>query len=856
MFQFPTPFGQAGGGAIPLEALRVGADTFASDLNPVAVLLNKVVLDYIPKYGKQLIEGVRKYGQWIKNETKKELSTFYPTDPDGAIPIAYLWARTVLSESPDKEDIPVEVPLMRSMWLIRKSNRKWALRWVRDTNGQVQTERVKLTYVDGKELIVRRPLLEIFRPKRDSEVELGTIARGSATCPVTGYTTSVARVRAQLGSRNGGVGDARLICVVTSHPKASGRIYRLPTELDLQGSKKATDELKKRMQMHSEELSLVPDEPIPTTSGGFIGPPAYGHNTWGSLFSPRQALTLSTFALKTKALVKELPNDKEFIIAIQTCIALVVDRCVDKCASLVVWDSTRDMPTHVFGRQALGMVWDFAEANPFCDATGSWNNALTWVLKVCEKCKNANYLPAMVERVSAINHPLSDDSSNAFITDPPYYNAVPYADISDFFYVWLNRMIGKNYPNLFQDILSPKDDECCEMSSWDSTRYPHKDNKWFEKQMTIAMAEGRRILAPDGIGVVVFAHKSTGGWEALLQAMIDAGWIVTASWPLDTEMANRLRAQNSAALGSSIHLICRPRENPDGSIRTDFIGSWRDILDELPKRIHGWMPRLAEEDIVGADAIFACLGPALEIYSQYSSVEKANGEKVTLKEYLEEVWAAVSREALNMIFKGADASGFEEDARLTAMWLWTLQTAVNGDEETNDEDEKTSSLRGYSMEYDAARKIAQGLGAHLENLSHLVEIKGNTATLLTAGARTRYLFGKDAAGAPKGKRKKKTQQMTLDFGEEVKELEDESGNWAGELSGKAGNTVLDQLHQSMILFGAGRSEALKRFLIEEGVGQNPLFWRLAQALSALYLAGTDEKRWVDGVLARKKGFGF
>jgi len=205
-----------------------------------------------------------------------------------------------------------------------------------------------------------------------------------------------------------------------------------------------------------------------------------------------------------------------------------------------------------------------------------------------------------------------------------------------------------------------------------------------------------------------------------------------------------------------------------------------------------------------------------------------------------------------MIFEGADASGFEEDARLTAMWLWTLRTTVNGG---NGVDE--------NLEYDAARKIAQGLGAHLENLSHLVEIKGNTAMLLSAAARTRYLFGKDAAEASRKKQKKKAhRQLQFDFMESIKQIEGKSlsagqagGDWAGEFTGKAGSTVLDQLHQSMILFAAGRGEAMKRFLIEEGVGRNPLFWRLAQALSALYPAGTDEKRWVDGVLARKKGLG-
>ncbi|MFO8009277.1 MAG: DUF1156 domain-containing protein [Dehalococcoidia bacterium] len=222
----------AGGGSIPLEALRVGADTFASDLNPVAVLLNKVVLEYIPRYGQQLADEVRKWGEWIKSEAEKELAEFYPKDQDGATPIAYLWARTIISEAPGDE-APVEVPLMRSLWLAKTKNRKRALRWVRDSSGKVKTETINVTYADGKTRTVRRPLLEIFEPKKESEVEPGTVARGSATCPVTGYTTPVARVREQLKARRGGADDARLFCVVTTHSDEQGRFYRFPTEVDL-----------------------------------------------------------------------------------------------------------------------------------------------------------------------------------------------------------------------------------------------------------------------------------------------------------------------------------------------------------------------------------------------------------------------------------------------------------------------------------------------------------------------------------------------------------------------------------------------------------------------------------------------
>jgi len=327
-------------------------------------------------------------------------------------------------------------------------------------------------------------------------------------------------------------------------------------------------------------------------------------------------------------------------------------------------------------------------------------------------------------------------------------------------------------------------------------------------------------------------------------------------------------------LASSVHLVCRPRpdaeqaqsaiENPQSKIEN--IGDWRDVLAELPARIHAWLPRLAAEGVVGADAIFACLGPALEIFSRYSRVEKASGETVTLKEYLEVVWAAVAREALGIIFSGADATGFEEDARLTAMWLWTLTTKDGGrtteDKEAlseDDEEGKTSApivgRSSFVLEYDAARKLSQGLGAHLEKLAGLIEVKGDQARLLPVRERRKSLLGREENARPA--RKKDSAQMGL-FETVPADADNtpSAAGWAEQTAFQAGVTILDRLHQSMLLFADGQSAALKRFLVEDGIGKDPRFWRLADALSALYPSGCDEKRWVDGVLGRKKGLGF
>lgn len=834
----------AGGGSIPLEALRVGADAYASDLNPVAVLLNKVVLEYIPKYGQELADEVRKWGQWVKDEAEKELAEFYPKDPDGATPIAYLWARTVRCEGPD---CGAEVPLIRSLWLAKKKNRSVALRLIPDREK-------------------KRVDFEIIENAKASDVKAGTVKRGSATCPVCGFTTPVTSVRKQLKARHGGANDARLFCVVTTRPNQKGRFYRLATERDLVSVRKAAEELDRRKREWTGELSLVPDEPLPPQGALGFRVQGYGMNEWGELFTARQALTLTTYSRKVN-LIESLfikPERAGLNDAVELILALAVDRCTNQFNSLSKWHSGREVVDGVFARQTLSMIWDFGEINPVGSKEGYWDGAVSWITAISNRISLNNL--GIAELSSATHNLLPDDSASCFLTDPPYYDAIPYSDLSDFFYVWLKRTVPSTFSRMFTEICAPKEEECI------VDELKGKDKKYFENSMQQAMAEGRRILTPKGIGTVVFANKSASGWEAQLQAMVNAGWIITGSWPIDTEMGSRLRGQNSAALASSIHLVCRPRENPDGSLRTDDIGEWADIREELPVRIHEWMPRLRRENVVGADAIFACLGPALEIYSRYSRVERASGEQVALKEYLEYVWEVVAREALGMIFEDADASGFEEDARITAMWFWTLKTGENGrangknhdeneyddneeDEEEGDDEKsskKKSKIQGYALEFDTARKIGQGLGANIQQMPTLIEVKKGIARLLPVSERAQYLLSRDES-APERKTGKKEKQMLL-FPDEVDFRQLDTRGYWDEIS-HIGETVLDRVHQSMILFGNGRSEALRRFLIEDGIGRDPQFWRLAQSLAALYPDSSEEKRWVEGVLARKKGLG-
>lgn len=855
----------AGGGSIPLEALRVGADAFASDLNPVAVLLNKVVLEYIPKYGQRLADEVRKWGQWVKEEAEKELAEFYPKDEDGSTPIAYLWARTIISEAPDDgTGIPVEVPLMRSLWLAKKAGRNKALRWVRDGTGIVQTETLEVTYADGVTRKVRRPLLEIFEPKSEKEVEKGTSKGGAATCPVTGYTTPLPSVKQQLKKRFGGTSDARLFAVVTSRYDKLGQSYRLSNLEDLRLIDRAAFKLEQKIKEHEMGLSFIPTESTENYHSFVNRGSIYGMTKWSNYFTTRQLLALGTISNCIKDAAIKICSDQDvdlgLSIATKTCLAFALDKCVDYWSSIATW-MPRGTVGHTFSKQAIQMTWDFPEASPLVNFHCAWHEAFNWVEKVCAKEALSKNHQGRIEIASATQQLLPNDSVDALITDPPYYFSVQYSDLSDFFYVWLRRTLEGDYSEILRGSETPKEEEIIVQSPGHEFAKEGKNNAFYESRMNLAMAENLRVLSPNGISLVVFAHTSTSGWEAMLQAMVNAGWTITGSWTIDTERSARSLAQNRSVLASSVHLVCRPRSNNE-------IGDWRDVLQELPQRIKEWMPRLTEQGVVGADAIFACLGPALEIFSRYSSVEKASGEIVPLREYLEYVWAAISQEALSTIFKDADTSNFEEDARLTAMWLWTLSAgdgetgktdkiSVPQEEEdiSDDDDENTSKkpkITGFSLEYDTARKIAQGLGAHLENLTHLVEVKGDKARLLPVKERAAYLFGKEGIipDIPK-KKAKGDKQLTL-----IGVLDELPEDEHGEVKiSRIGETICDKVHQAMLLFNSGRSEALKRFLVDEAIGKDIKFWQLAQSFSALYPAGTDEKRWVDGLLARKKGLG-
>ena len=312
----------AGGGSIPLEGLRVGGDAFASDLNPLPVVLNKIVLEYIPKYGSRLSEAVAKWGEWIKREAERELAEFYPKGPDGATPIAYLWARTIQCEGPG---CGADVPLIRSLWLARKGQGSAALQLVPNTKAKRVDCRIIVKQRDG--WVYQDDLkTRIENPRID-----GTVKRGSATCPCCGYTTPVERVREQLRGKHGGSAAAMMLAVRQDSVESGERCYRLPQRTDIDSALRAGEALKHLESENINGMSLIPDEQICLNEIRRISVPLYGMVRWGDLFSPRQALALGTILRLIHRAEQEIAKDTapDLLQAVQTCLAVALNRLAD-----------------------------------------------------------------------------------------------------------------------------------------------------------------------------------------------------------------------------------------------------------------------------------------------------------------------------------------------------------------------------------------------------------------------------------------------------------------------------------------------------------------------------------------------
>ena len=792
----------SGGGAIPLEALRLGAETYAMDLNPVAYLILKATLEYPQKFGQPgsrpvpeyikdkdreeeneaaptsksgkrqallksegsweasykknpLATDVRYWGAWVLERAREELAEFYPPDPDGKTPVAYLWARTVTCTNPACR---AEVPLVRQWWLAKKKNKRIALKPIVDA----EAKKVSFEVVDVSE--------------HESWPDMGTVRRGNAVCPVCGNTMPVQHIREVAREKEWG---ERLLAVVLSTDGA-GKAYRAASQQDEAAFERAKEKLAQLEKEHEGPLSLVPDEPLPPVGTLGFRVNIYGIEKWGQLFNPRQALALVTFAKwvrEAHAEILKATGDEAYARAVGTYLGLAFDRLANASASLCRWHNSGEKIEGVFSRQALPMVWDYAELNPFSGSTGDWLGALEWVRQVVGHASQTSRHSGAVQRSSATRLPFDDAYFDAIVTDPPYYDAVPYADLSDFFYVWLRRTVGHLYPEHFRTPLTPKAQEIVQ----NPVRHDGDNERakaFFENMMQQAFAEMHRVLKPEGRATIVFAHKSTEAWETLISALINAGFVVEASWPIHTEMKTRLRARASAALASSTFLVCKKRT----SANTAYLNR---VLDEMEKAIEPKLEQFWNSGISGADFFMSAIGPGLEAYSKYKTAKRMSGEVVGVGEFLDEVRKIVLRFVLKRIFgNGGREASVDGPTQFALAALWSY---------------------GYEMPSDEARKLAQGTGVELAELGSLVRVKGEKTRMLKARER---------------------EKLDPDFGLPAHE---------GEVV-----PIADALQRSTLLLGTGR-EAIAEYLHAVGYLKSETFWLAAQAIAEV-LEGEDEGR--------------
>ena len=614
----------AGGGAIPLEAQRLGLKALAGDLNPVAVLINKAMIEIPPRFAgmapvhpsiektlttwgraQGLAADVEAYGQWMRSEAQCRIGHLYPdaTGPNGEklTPIAWIWARTVESPDPSWSG---HVPLVASWTLANRPGKPKV--WVEPIIDR-QTQSISYEIREGAEPTFER-----------------TVGRGGGTCIATGSAMSLAYVRSEgLAGRM----SEQLIAVVAEGER--GRVYLAPS---------------------NEAVGIAVDPPVvsfgamPVKHRNFQTP-GYGMERLEELFTQRQLVALTTFSdllaeveerILADAAAAGLADDGirlrdggrgavAYADAVVTYLAFAIDKCADYWSSVCTWNSSRELIRNTFGRQAIPMSWDFAEANPFSDSSGNWMAMVNWVVKA------VGHIPVSIEGEALQRDArarVQECSGAVLSTDPPYYDNISYADLSDFFYGWLRRNLGDVWPVECSTLLTPKAEELI------ANRYragsKEQAEEHFESGMAEFMAQVAQSQPGDVPATIYYAYKATEtkdgeirttGWDTFLQAVLDAGLQVNATWPMRTELGNRLVASKSNALASSIVLACRPRSvSASLATRGEFVAALRT---ELPEAVR----LLQSGNIAPVDMAQSTIGPGIKVFSRYPGWWRPTGRR-------------------------------------------------------------------------------------------------------------------------------------------------------------------------------------------------------------------------------------
>ena len=683
----------AGGGSIPLEAQRLGMEAHAGDLNPVAVLITKALVEIPPKFAgrapinqearqsllgsdwsgaRGLADDIRYYGKWMRDEAERRIGHLYPkvTLPKEygggeATVIAWLWMRTVTCPNPA---CGAQMPLTSKWWLSKKKGKE---AWVEP-------------HVDHT---VTPPAIRFSVETGKGKPQDGTVNRQGARCIACGTAVPFDHVRSE--GRAGRMGS-QLVAIVAEGQR--GRVYLAPAEEHVAIATGAKPGWK-------------PEAVLPHNPRDFKTP-NYGMHTFGDLFTSRQLIALTTFSdlvqeAREKVLADAsstgLPLDgvslndggtgaNAYADAVATYLAIAVDRLADRSSSICSWDTGYTKVRNTFARQAIPMVWDFAEANPMSESTGNFYGAIDWVAEVVEASPcNAPGAASQCDATTSINgiaHPLIS-------TDPPYYDNVSYADLSDFFYIWLRRSLHAIYPDLFKTMLVPKAQELV------ATPYRFGGSKseaqaFFETGLGKVFERMRDAQHPDYPLTVYYAFKqaeaetdedegdeassngnimkvvASTGWETMLEGLIRAGFTITGTWPIRTEMMNRTVGQGTNALASSIVLVCRPRpvDAP--------IASRRQFLNALRAELPAALKNLQRGSIAPVDLAQASIGPGMAIYSRYSKVVESDGTPLRV------------RTALQLINRALDEALAEQEGEYDAETRWAIawfeQYAMNAGE--------------------------------------------------------------------------------------------------------------------------------------------------------------------------------
>jgi putative DNA methylase len=757
---------------------------------------------------------VRAWGWWVLQHAKADLERFYPT-VDSKPTVAYLWARTVSCKN-----CRATVPLLKTRWLCKKDNKRVVLTM------EPNTDRTGVVFgvQDNAPSLAKGNSAQ--KREYDKQLAGGTMSRSGVTCPCCSTIMTMEDIRREAKS---GCIDATMTSVVVDGD--FGKEYRIPTFEEIAMAAEAQERLS---EIYAEIPFGLPDEPTPKGGSGAsraFSVDGYGFDKWYKLFTPRQLLALGTFVKYTRS-VREVTQRYEYpdewIEAVSSYLALALDRLADYSSSVCSWHNSGEKMRNTFGRFALPIVWDFTEVATCSETSGGYLGAIEWIARFISHMLDftpKTQLPSVIQ-ISATQNLFS--SFDAIVTDPPYYDAIPYSDLMDFFYVWLRRSLYGLSPeidSIFQESLSPKwdhehnDGELID----DSSRFggdKQKSKANYEDGMARVFQACYKSLNPDGRLVLVFAHKHPDAWETLVSALIRAGFVVDGSWPIQTEMGNRTRALSSAALASSVWLVCKKR--PENARP-----GWDNlVLEEMQKNIIQSLRNFWDAGIRGPDFVWAATGPALEAYSKHPIVRKANepGKTMSVTEFLRHVRRMVADFVVGRVLTqngGTDTvSGLDD---VTTYYL----------------------LHRYNFKMDSAPIGPCILYAVSCNLSDGLLLSKYDLLVRTGG------------------QSKDVDEDVVEEGEEVivdegvEELEGTSSTvklkaWSQrkyvglEMAGMS-TPLIDKVHRLMHLWRAGDVIKVDEYLDMHALGYNTLFAQMLQALIELAPAGSEERALLESI---------